>query len=239
MPIEAIVIPIWQAESDSSILSSCSTTASAPLSPSSASCSILPRRLRTSANSAATKKPLIATSSSRRTSSRTLIGYVARYFGGGRRRPFGVGNIAFRSADPAISAILIADADRKPRPVRDRDALRARARRQRRRGHPRVRLPARGAFPAPPDPRPCCPPGLSAGEIDRAVKARVGRGPGAVRARRGAAGRARARPDRHPGGLRRLRGLLRGRGRGRRAAAEQARGSCSRTRARSARCSRT
>ena len=30
IPIEAIVIPIWQAESDSSILSSCSTTASAP-----------------------------------------------------------------------------------------------------------------------------------------------------------------------------------------------------------------
>ena len=63
IPIEAIVIPTWQAESDSSILSSCSTTASAPASPSSASCSILPRRLRTSANSAATKKPLIATSS--------------------------------------------------------------------------------------------------------------------------------------------------------------------------------
>ena len=95
MPIEATVIPIWQAESDSSILSSCSTTASAPLSPSSASCSILPRRLRTRANSAATKKPLIATSSSRITSRRMLIGYLARYFGGGRLRPFGVGNIAF------------------------------------------------------------------------------------------------------------------------------------------------
>ena len=35
-----------------------------------------------------------------------LIGYLARYFGGGRLRPFGVGNIAFRSAGPAISAIL-------------------------------------------------------------------------------------------------------------------------------------
>ncbi len=33
IPIEAIVIPIWQAESDSSILSSCSTTASAPRFP--------------------------------------------------------------------------------------------------------------------------------------------------------------------------------------------------------------
>ena len=96
MPIEAIVIPIWQAESDSSILSSCSTTASAPASPSSASCSILPRRLRTSANSAATKKPLIAINSSRRTSRRTLIGYAARYFGLGRRRPFGERNIAGR-----------------------------------------------------------------------------------------------------------------------------------------------
>ena len=90
------MIPTWQAESDSSILSSCSTTASAPASPSSASCSILPRRLRTSANSAATKKPLMAINSSRRTSRRTLIGYAARYFGLGRPRPFGERNIAAR-----------------------------------------------------------------------------------------------------------------------------------------------
>ncbi len=73
IPIEAIVMPIWQAESDSSIWSSCSIASSAPLSPSSASCSIRPRRLRTSANSPATKKPLIATSKSSRTSRRTLI----------------------------------------------------------------------------------------------------------------------------------------------------------------------
>ena len=108
IPIEAIVIPIWQAESDSSILSSCSTTASAPLSPSSASCSILPRRLRTSANSAATKKPLTATSRSRRTSRRTLIGYLTRYFGGGRLRPFGVGNIAFRRGSAILGRMRIA-----------------------------------------------------------------------------------------------------------------------------------
>src|SRR3954447_19071248 len=80
--------------------SSCSTTASAPASPSSAACSSLPRRLRTRANSAATKKPLIAINSARRTSSRTLIGYAARYFGLGRPRPCGFRNIAIRPTDP-------------------------------------------------------------------------------------------------------------------------------------------
>ena len=105
MPIEAIVIPTWQADRDSSILSSCSTTAAAPDSPSSASCSILPRRLRTSANSAATKKPLIATRTSSRTSRSALIGYLARYFGGGRLRPFGVRNIA--SAVPGAAVLHI------------------------------------------------------------------------------------------------------------------------------------
>ena len=78
--------------------------------PSSTACSILPRRVRTKANSAATKKPLIAINSASRTSSRTLIGYAARYFGLGRPRPFGIVNIATRPADPKpghpLSAIL-------------------------------------------------------------------------------------------------------------------------------------
>ena len=106
IPIEAIVIPIWQAERDSSMRSSCSTTASAPASPSSTACSILPRRVRTRANSAATKKPLIAINSARRTSSRTLIGYAARYFGLGRPRPFGIVNIATRFGGSALGALV-------------------------------------------------------------------------------------------------------------------------------------
>src|SRR5262249_50329416 len=44
----------------------------------------------------ATKKPLTATNSSRRTSRTTLIRYATRYFGLGRRRPFGERNIAGR-----------------------------------------------------------------------------------------------------------------------------------------------
>ncbi len=52
------------------------------------------------------------------------------------------------------------------------------------------------------------PEGLSAGEIDAAVKEIVGEGKALYSPRRGAAGRAGAGPDRHPGGLRRLRGLL-------------------------------
>ena len=57
------------------------------------------------------------------------------------------------------------------------------------------------------------PEGLSAAEIDAAVRERTERGRGALRARRAAAGRARARPDRDPGGVRGVRGLLRRRAR--------------------------
>src|SRR5680860_661571 len=64
--------------------------------PCSACPSILLRRERTIANSAATKKPLTATrTSTSKMSRKALIGYVARYFGGGRLRPFGALEYSF------------------------------------------------------------------------------------------------------------------------------------------------
>jgi hypothetical protein len=73
IPIEAIVIPSWQAERYSSILSSWSSASEAPRSPSSRSCSSRVSRARTSANSAATKKPFAATSTRTPSSSRSSI----------------------------------------------------------------------------------------------------------------------------------------------------------------------
>ena len=58
MPSEASVMPNWQAERYSLMSSSCLTTIAALRSPSAAISSILARFARTSANSAATKKPL-------------------------------------------------------------------------------------------------------------------------------------------------------------------------------------
>ena len=104
--------------------------------------------------------------------------------------------------------------------------------------HPRVRLPARGEVPPPPDAHRHRA-GLDAGADRLGGEGDRRRGPRPLRARRGAARRARAGPDRHPGGLRRLRGLLRGRGRRRRPPREPPRASSSRTRAPSARCSKT
>ena len=72
IPIEARVIPNWHAASDSSILSSCSSACSAPASPRFASSSIRPLRVRTRANSAATKSPLIRTSAISRTRKRAV-----------------------------------------------------------------------------------------------------------------------------------------------------------------------
>src|SRR4051812_8711529 len=101
MPIEAMVIPSWQADRYSSIWSSCSSTAEAPREPSEASCSSFERRERTSANSAATNTPLTAISTNSRMRRTALIVYglsqvVCRpdfgrpigrtYFEGGRRR---------------------------------------------------------------------------------------------------------------------------------------------------------
>ena len=73
IPIEAIVIPSWQAERYSSMRSSWTSTRLARFEPSLASCSILPRLVRTSANSAATKTPLISTSAIREMSARAVI----------------------------------------------------------------------------------------------------------------------------------------------------------------------
>ena len=64
MPSEAIVMPSWQAERYSSIWSICLSASAAPRLPSSRICSMRDWRARTSANSAATKKPLAATSTS-------------------------------------------------------------------------------------------------------------------------------------------------------------------------------
>ena len=72
--------------------------------------------------------------------------------------------------------MLVADADRQPRAARYRVALRARARRRRRRRHPRVRLPRSGARRYRTSRATCCPAGLSAAEIDAAVRERTERG---------------------------------------------------------------
>ena len=70
--------------------------------------------------------------------------------------------------------------------------------------------------------------GLSAADIDEAVRERTGARRGALRARRGCAGRSRRRPDRHPGRVRGVRGLLRRRPRGGRPAAHRAGGGLAR-----------
>jgi hypothetical protein len=90
MPIEATVIPTWHADSASEMSSSWRTTLAAALSPSAASCSIRARLTRTSANSAATKKPFSAISTNSRARRTALIGalpgvYAAAYFEGVRR----------------------------------------------------------------------------------------------------------------------------------------------------------
>ena len=66
------------------------------------------------------------------------------------------------------------------------------------------------------------PAGLSAAEIDRTVRETVGAGRPLYELDRERLARARPRADRDPGGVRRVRGLLRRRGRGRGDAAEQA-----------------
>ena len=110
-------------------------------------------------------------------------------------------------------------ADRQPRPARHRAAVRARPRRRGRRRHARVRLPARGARRCRRSPATCCPPGLSAGEIDAAVRERTLAGESIYELDASGARRARARPDRHPGAVPGVRRLLRGRRRDRRRAA--------------------
>ncbi len=219
------MIPTWQAESDSSILSSCSITASAPASPSSTSCSILPRRLRTRANSAATKKPLTATNTSSSTSRRALIGVFGPVLRGGRLRPFGSRNIAFRPRwkprgchiDPLMRvASLVPSATEMLFALGLGESVVAVTH--------ECDFPPRSALAPPPDPHRSAGRSRAQVEIDTRGEGDRRRRPGAVRAGRGAARRARPGPDRHPGGLRRLRGLLRGRARGRGAAAEPAPG---------------
>ena len=62
IPSEAIVMPSWQAARYSSMRSIWTSVSAAPFLPSSRICSTRLSRARTSANSAATKKPLAATS---------------------------------------------------------------------------------------------------------------------------------------------------------------------------------
>ena len=81
-------------------------------------------------------------------------------------------------------AIVLLRAYRVASPFLDRDALRARPGRQRRRGHPRVRLSARGVRRSPHLTRSVIEEGLSAAEIDAAVRERTRGRPGALRARR-------------------------------------------------------
>ncbi len=64
-------MPSWHADRYSSMRSICFSASAAPRSPSSASCSILVRRERTSANSAATKNPFRSTKKTTAVSSST------------------------------------------------------------------------------------------------------------------------------------------------------------------------
>ena len=73
MPSEAIVMPSWQADRYSSMWSIWCAARRAPFLPSSASSSIFVPRARTSANSAATKKPLAATSTATPISSSSWV----------------------------------------------------------------------------------------------------------------------------------------------------------------------
>src|SRR5919106_5961088 len=102
MPSEAIVMPSWQAARYSSMRSIWWSASLAPRLPSSSICSTRPSRARTSANSAATKKPLAATSTAtpKRRSSSVISGRILLlrgcYFEDRRRRS---------SADVAESSI--------------------------------------------------------------------------------------------------------------------------------------
>src|SRR5918999_6586376 len=101
MPSEAIVMPSWQAARYSSMRSICLSASAAPDLPSSRICSTRLSRARTSANSAATKKPLAATSrATPRRNKNSVIGdrdsLCECYFEDRRRRS---------SADEAESSI--------------------------------------------------------------------------------------------------------------------------------------
>src|SRR3954470_2030138 len=97
MPIEAMVIPTWQADRYSSSCANSVSAGSAPLMPSFAITSIRDRRARTSANSAATNRPFSSTRRRSRASRRALIArpaasvltYAASYSEVGRRRSSG------------------------------------------------------------------------------------------------------------------------------------------------------
>ena len=97
----------------------------------------------------------------------------------------------------------------EPRPPRHRAAVRARPR------HEVVAVTHECDYPpaaleaAERVTRDVLPGGLSAGEIDAAVRERTLRGEVDLRARRDALARARARPDRHPGAVPGVRRLLR------------------------------
>ena len=88
MPSEASVMPNWHADRYSLRLSSMCTTRVARRSPAAASSSSLARRARTSANSAATKKPLtkISTTTALRSSAVNWTGggWASRARGCGR-----------------------------------------------------------------------------------------------------------------------------------------------------------
>src|SRR4051812_15549047 len=90
MPIEANVMPTWQLAMYSSMRSTCWSASSAPRAPSSFSASILSRRARTSAYSAATKKAFMRMSAgtARRSTAVTARLASACYFEEVRRRSF-------------------------------------------------------------------------------------------------------------------------------------------------------
>src|SRR4051794_16759928 len=93
IPSEAIVMPSWHADRYSSMWSICRSTRLALRLPSSRSCSMRDSRVRTRGNSAATKTPFAATSTSTASrNSSSVIGcrrLSAGYFEEVRRRSFG------------------------------------------------------------------------------------------------------------------------------------------------------
>ena len=118
---------------------------------------------------------------------------------------------------PRACHILVPRCGSSPSCLGDGDAVRARRRRRRHRGDPRVRLPRGGARPAEGHARRDRSRPRARGDRPRGSRADRARAVD-LRARRGGAAAPPARPDRHPGAVRRLRRLLRGRAGGRRPA---------------------
>ena len=121
----------------------------------------------------------------------------------------GVARACHRRQYPA-RGVRDAACDREPRAPRHRAAVRARAGRRGRRASRTSATTRRAALELPQRHARRAAAGLARGEIDAAVRERTAARRGDLRARRATLlARARARPDRHPGAVPGVRGLLR------------------------------